>query len=425
MKKSAFLTEQNEPAEVIEYLPIQEWFMKKDLKNRNHFNHSFLIRVDEKIEKERLRAALEKLSELHDMLRAAYPEGKQICRKKSAIATIKELDVKGKTAQEIYNELTGWQNRFDLEKGNLWQSGIIRGYEDGSERIYLAMHHLIIDPASWPIIREDLKNLYEGKIIEKKGKSYRQWVDAVIAYGKNASEKERRYWENIGTQLDKHRDDWTDLVAEDNNIRYTRIELSAEAMKKLLAVSREPGNTNIKDLLLSALGCALYETSGRRDNWITLETSGREDINKTIGISRTIGWFTAMYPVLLTAGNNIGETIGENKERIRKVPHNGIGYGALCGYDKLPGVLFNYLEHLGGTEENTWRICFSEASGESMSFDNRYGNIVDINGLTVEGKVRLGVESCLKEENHDRLCAAFRRNIEAVAAHCETEKISA
>ena len=423
MKRNEFLNGQGELDGSIEYLPIQEWFMKKDLKNRNHFNHSFLLCVEEKINKERLRAALEKLSERHDMLRTVYRDGKQKCRKENAIPAIKELDIKGKTAEEIYAELTSWQSGFDIEDGYLWQSGIIRGYEDGSERIYLAIHHLVIDAASWPIIREDLKDLYEGKKIEREGSSYRQWVEAVKAYGKKASEEERRYWEEIGTQLDKHRDDWAELAAQDDgNIRYTRTELSAEAMKTLLEAGREQDNTNINDLLLSGLSYALYEVSGRRENWITLETAGREDIDKAIDISRTIGWFTVMHPVLLTVGGDIGETISEIKERIRKVPHNGIGYGALHGYDRLPKVLFNYLEHLGGTEEKYWRVCFLEASGESMSPDNRYGNIVDINGLSALGRVRLGVESCLTEENHQKLCAAFQRNIEAVAAYCKIDK---
>ena len=415
MARHEYLNEQGDLEGAIEYLPIQEWFMKKELKNRNHFNHSFLIRVTEKIDKQRLGRALEKLNKRHDMLRAQYRERKQSYRKESRIAEIREWDIKGKTAEATHKELTSWQNRFDIEQGYLWQSGIIRGYEDGSERVYFAVHHLVFDAASWPIIREDLKDLYEGKEIEKKGSSYRQWVEAVKGYGKTATDEEKRYWEEIRTGMEKQQNEWAKLAEDDGELRYTRVEFALAVIDKLLRVSREVYRCGIPDLLLSGLSSALCEVSGKKSNWITMETQGREGIDSRIDVSRTVGWFTTLYPLCLTVGKDIRETIIGTLERTRKVPHGGIGYGAIHGYDKLPRVLFNYLERIGGTTETSWQIRIREASGESMSPDNRYGNVVDINGLGIEGKIGLGVESCLKAENHALLCEAFRRNVEAIA----------
>jgi hypothetical protein len=400
MAEHECLSEQEDLEGTIEYLPIQEWFMRKDIKNRNHFNHSFLIRVTEKIDKLRLRRALEKLNKRHDILRAHYREGKQSYRKESRIAEIREWDVKGKPEEATYKELTGWQNGFDIEQGYLWQSGLIRGYEDGSERIFIAVHHLVFDAASWPIIREDLKELYEGKEIEKKGSSYRQWVDAVKWYGRKATEEEKRYWEDIRTGMEKQQSEWAELAEEDGELRYTRMEFAPAIIDKWLQVSREVYQCGIPDLLLSGLSYALYEVSGNKSNWITMETQGREGIDSRINVSRTVGWFTTLYPLCLTVGKDIRETVLGNREVIREVPHKGIGYGAIYGYDKLPRVLFNYLERIGGTTEKSWQIRIREASGESMSPDNRYGNVVDINGLGIEGKIGLGVESCLKAENH-------------------------
>ncbi len=148
---------------------------------------------------------------------------------------------------------------------------------------------------------------------------------------------------------------------------------------------------------------------------ITLEKHGRDGITMPVDVSRTVGWFTALFPVCLTVGGSIGETLIGNRERLREVPGKGIGYGALYGYDNMPCILFNYLEKLIGTDESNWQLRLEEASGESMSPDNRFDNIVDINGLGREGKAGLWVESCLKEENHQLLCEAFKRNVEAVA----------
>ena len=408
------LKEHYQSDETSEYLPIQQWFISRDLKNRNHFNHSFLIHVNEKIDKTRLQGALEKLNNLHDSLRTIYNGGKQHYRKESQIAVIKELTVTGKTKEEIFKELSSWQNRFDIENGYLWQCGIVKGYEDGSERIFLAFHHLVIDAASWPIIRKDLKKLYEGKDVENKGSSYRQWVNAVKEYGKTAVPDERCYWKGLIEEQEKYQVDLKELTEnDDNQLRYARVDLSPDIVTRLLLRN----NSNINDVLLSGLSYALFEVTKKKTNWITLETHGREDIDDRLDISRTVGWFTALYPVCLTVGKDIAETIKEIKEWISKIPNNGIGYGALHGYDKMPKFLFNYLEKVGGTEESIWQIRMGEESGESMSPDNRYGNIVDINGLQRDGKIGFGIESYLKEKNHELLCDAFKRNVEAITLY--------
>jgi len=422
MADHKYLSEHGNLEGNIEYLPIQEWFMKKEVKNKNHFNHSFLIRVTEEIDRKRLQRSLEKLNNRHDMLRVQYRKGKQSYRKESRIAEIREWDIKGKTEEATYKELTGWQNRFDIEQGFIWQCGIIRGYEDGSERIYIAVHHLVFDAASWPIISEDLKDLYEGKEIEKEESgSYRQWVDAVKSYGKKATEEEKLYWEEIRTRMEKQQSEWAEYAEEEGELRYTRVEIAPVIVDKLLQVNPDVYHKEIPDLLLSGLSYALYEVSGKKSNWITLETQGREGIDSPIKVRRTVGWFTTLYPLCLTVRKDIRETVIGNIEAIREVPHKGIGYGAIHGYDKLPKVLFNYLGRIGGTMENSWQIRIREASGENMSPNNRYGNVVDINGLDIEGKIGFGVESCLKAENHKLLCEAFKRNVEDIMTLLSSE----
>lgn len=415
----AMNAEQNEQGELegpLDFLPIQAWFMQKDLPARNHFNHSFLIRVREKIDPERLQRALVQLNRHHDMLRAQYRAGTQQYRKESRPAEIRELDIQGKKEEAISQELTSWQNGFDPEKGYLWQCGIIRGYADGSERIFLAMHHLIFDAASWSIIREDLKALYAGKAIGAKGSSYRQWVQAVKAYGENVSEAEKQYWQHLRAAQEENQRVWGALAGGDGSeTRATRVDFPAETREKLLQLSQELDHCELGELLLSGLGYALYAVSGNKSNWITMERQGREEIGRRLDVRRTIGWFTTLFPFCLTVEDSIRETMLGIREGLRAVPQKGIGYGAIHGYDQLPKVLFNFLERLDGTTEDNWQIRLKEASGEGMSPENRFGNVVDINGLSVEGRMGLWVESCLSEEHHRRLCEAFKSKVEGLA----------
>ena len=83
----------------------------------------------------------------------------------------------------------------------------------------------------------------------------------------------------------------------------------------------------------------------------------------------------------------------------------------------MPKILFNYIESIAGTEELLWQIRMGEAAGESMCPDNRFGNIVDINGMQRDGKIGFWIDSCLKEDNHELLCKAFKRNIEAITLY--------
>lgn len=400
-------------SETFDYLPIQKWFMTRPLEKRNHFNHSFLFRVNEPVDRERLQGALEKLSRLHGMLRAVYPEEGGCYLKDSVDVAVKELDIVGKSDAEIFGELTGWQNHFDMERGYLWQSGILRGYADGSERIFLAIHHMVVDAASWSIIREDLKDLYEGGRIVQTGSSYREWVEAVKAYGMQVTDEDRAYWWRSAIQQEEARHLWLELADEDPSaMQCSRVEFSAEIVSKLQDTTHEIGTPEISDLLLGALASAMYEVSGKRENWITVEKPGREGVTAPPDVSRTIGWFTALFPLCLGVGSDIGETVMMNRERLKAMPSGGIGYGPLYGYDNLPVILFNYLDRLIGTDESLWQICLGEPSGESMSPLNRFGNIVDINGMGRKGKIGLWFESSLKEEPHRKLCEAFKIHVE-------------
>jgi hypothetical protein len=192
---------------------------------------------------------------------------------------------------------------------------------------------------------------------------------------------------------------------------YSRIDLSEVATQTLLAA----GKGQVHELLLSGLSYALQDLTGRTRHWITLERQGREAIDPRIDVSRTLGWFTTLFPLCLIASDDLAATIAGNRTLSQSVPGNGIGYGALHGYDRLPAVLFNYLEELGGLDAQQWPIRFGEDSGEGMDPANLFGNVVEINGLTAGGRIRLGLESWLSAEDHARLCSAFQSHLERIA----------
>ncbi|MBJ8193239.1 hypothetical protein JDS79_41625, partial [Bacillus cereus] len=86
---------------------------------------------------------------------------------------------------------------------------------------------------------------------------------------------------------------------------------------------------------------------------VNLEGHGREMIVPDLDITRTVGWFTTQYPVLLNlqGRQEVSARIKRIKENLREVPHKGIGYGLLkymapeksVGFGVEPEISFNYL----------------------------------------------------------------------------------
>ncbi|HLX53242.1 MAG TPA: acyltransferase domain-containing protein, partial [Aquella sp.] len=149
-------------------LPIQEWFFSKVdsriFNKANHWNQSFLIKTGQ-LDQDVLKHSLKKLIEYHDGLRLNYhvtADGKYIQKySKPCAVELSYLNISKLTDNEYQEVLTNWQSGFELfGSGPLYHFGYLDGYLDGSSRIFLAFHHLIMDTVSWRIIVNDLRELY-------------------------------------------------------------------------------------------------------------------------------------------------------------------------------------------------------------------------------------------------------------------------
>src|SRR5690606_12871597 len=90
-------------------------------------------------------------------------------------------------------------------------------------------------------------------------------------------------------------------------------------------------NTEVSDLLLGALLIAVNEMFGGDSLLLDLEGHGREDLDASVDLSRTVGWFTTIFPVLLRMPGDAGSAsiIRSVKEEWRAIPNHGFGYGML------------------------------------------------------------------------------------------------
>ena len=176
-------------------------------------------------------------------------------------------------------------------------------------RILIVIHHLAVDGVSWRILFDDLELLITGFQKNKnarvelghKTSSYRQWYDALKQYGQSKRLlSQTGYWEKA---VSSYEPILTDKKYK-GNVRAKDIEsclmrLDSDLTQMLLQEVPRVYHTEINDMLLCALAMTLCEKDSTERVTIGLEGHGRENISEGTDTSRTVGWFTSLYPVLL------------------------------------------------------------------------------------------------------------------------------
>ncbi len=353
--------------------PIQHWFFEQDLVESHHWNMAWLLEVEPNLKSELLGQALGQLLVHHDALRLKFTATASGWQQEysqprsdipftvidlSALATEKQLQQIKSTANEL-------QGSLDLASGILIKVVLFRLGNGKSDRLLFIAHHLVIDGVSWRIILEDLFTAYQQLEQEKaiklanKTTSWQEWGNKLREYANSEALKaELDYWLRIQSQQNIP----TDYPEEKANntvasVAQISISLTNAQTRTLLQEVPKAYNTQINDILLTALVQSLTQWTKTESCLINLEGHGREELFTGIDLSRTVGWFTTIFPVLIEHKSDWGlaEAIKSIKEQLRQVPNKGIGYGVLRylsseaqKIQQLPEgeISFNYLGQL-------------------------------------------------------------------------------
>ncbi|BBH53956.1 non-ribosomal peptide synthetase [Fluviispira sanaruensis] len=414
-------------------LPIQKWFFSNEFPNAHHWNQSFLI-ITEKLDIIKLESSINKLIEHHDAFRFNYYknednwkqfysiEHQQVVLKYLDITTLSEYEESDLFSRKLDKILTSWQGEFSIENSPLYSFGYIEGYKDGSARVFVAAHHLIIDTVSWRIIKEDLHSLYNGKELAKKATSYRQWTEYINSYHKFHAE-ERQYWDKVVLDFNSvnsiQNQILSKLISSDSKNHREEFKLSKDLSHNLLHSCHKTFKTKINDILLSAFSLAITKLTNITNPYVALENHGREDLEDEIDINNTIGWFTTMYPICLSSNSDYKKQIILTKEQLRNVPANGVGFGSFYNYhsNNFPLISFNYLGKIDNSsrkslsENKDWQISI-ENSGRSIHNLNIDKNFITVNCGVYNDIYFFIIETQFSNESTKKLCSYFEESIE-------------
>lgn len=337
--------------------PVQQDFFNANHPNPNYYNLSVLLECHQPVAIDHLEQALAALVSHHDALRLSFNQESSPPslhhRELDAPQLFGLTELKQVALQEVETHVQANQRCLVLNKGPLL-SALLMHRSDGTQALHLAVHHLVIDGLSWRILLEDLDTLLaqaesqQPFALPPKTTSWQQWSRRLEAWSRTAAcQTQKAYWQ---AQNQKPVHDWAGDLPKGNSTGTQRItkRLSTTQTAQLLREAPVAYRTQINDLLLTALVRTLTQNSQVPAIRIDFEHHGRATHLSQIDHSRTIGWFTAIYPAVLSAdaGLNLGSQIKAIKEQLRTIPNHGLSFGLLKHQlQPVPQTLlsFNYL----------------------------------------------------------------------------------
>ena len=401
----------------VNLIPPQKWFFDQKFEQHNHWNQSILLDVNKNLDTSYLERSINKIIEHHDALRMRYKfENGNWKQFYGSLDKINSFEIHNLSAineseknSELEKRCQEIQEGFNIESGSLFKCVYFKISED-SNRLLLVAHHLIVDGISWRILTEDIMSLMtqlesgNKMSLPPKTTSYRYWASQLSKLFQNEEFIEKNsYWEKIKKiQPTNGSNKKVPMNNYEKDSKLVTITLSEQNTDSLLKEIPKKYNTEINDVLLTALILAYSKWNGVRKMFIALEGHGREDLFEDVDISRTIGWFTSIFPVLLDLKESVShiDALLLIKEQIREITYNGIGYGLLKYFNTpnknfsdlphLPEISFNYLGQFNqiNAKKSVFNVAKENKSNE-RGLENFRPFQVDISGSIVDNILKM------------------------------------
>ncbi|BBL70958.1 hypothetical protein MoryE10_15640 [Methylogaea oryzae] len=430
--------------------PIQHWFFAQRQPEPHHFNQALLLETREPLATERLERAMRHLLHHHDALRQRFRfEGETVHVEYAAddaplcagldLSAVADADLPA----AIETAANQAQRELDLSNGPLLRLLHMDLGADRPGRLLLVVHHLAVDWVSWWILLDDLVRVYDQlqqaltPQLPAKTLAYRDWA-AYLAQQARAAENELDFWRDRAVSPSPPP---LDFPGGDNSVASSHeleISLSEEETRSLLQAVPEAYRTHIDDVLLTALAQAYAAWSGQPALQLDLESHGREDFDGALDLSRSVGWFTCLYPVRLELpGGDAGEALKSVKEQLRRIPRRGLGWGLLrylhpdpalrAELAALPAspISFNYLGQSDQSLPSSSLFAYAKESvGLSHSPLRRRACPIEVNGYVAGGRFHcrfMYSDNLHREATVLALAERFIAALRGLLAHCTAE----
>jgi len=427
--------------------PIQSWFLENHAcgpRGGSHWNQAVLLEVPAGWSATHLRSALGALFARHDALRTRWLPGEgngalELLAAEPA-EPLGESDLSALPASARAGALAAvsgaLQASLDLVKGPVCRAVLFRMGEGGPDRFLLILHHLVVDAFSWPILIGDLTALYDrfsrGLAPDLPQKTtFREWAERLAAFAASPElAGELPYWTSA------ERRGVRSIAADSTGFGAPAaapaavLALDEHDTERLVNRPARLAGSSVEELLLAAVASAIAAWRGGGSLLVELEGHGREALFPDLDLSRTVGWFTSLYPVLLPIETEPAANLAAVARGLRAVPRRGVGYGLLrygspdpavrAALAALPAaqVRFNFQ----GRVETAFRGAAVRMAREDTGPLRAAGSApfpgFAIDAMIIEGRLRVewARDPCRhRDETVRRLLAGFRQALDGIA----------
>lgn len=421
--------EQGEVTGEVRGMPIAEEFFAKALAEPSHFNQDIVLEVGQTTA-DVIRQSLDAVWSHHDALRSV------VCGDALVIRDVAGAEPYGFETHRVSEDAERrpallaiaerLQRSIDLASGPLVKAALVQSPRGGS--LFICIHHLVVDGVSWRVLAEDILTCIwqaqQGREIAlpEKTASLVEWAHALKQARVRIDARESGYWDVVESRADGAQLQ----VAAGAGSGVARIEFSLDRTLStlLLRGGGRAYHAEPLDLLLGAFASAVAARTGQEEVAVRLETHGRTGLDGMPLVDRTVGWFTAEYPLVLPCCGEPREAIVASKESLRGVPRKGFGYGLRPkGFSGIEAIVtFNYLGEVAeaGQDDDFGAVRMNE-TGLRCALENRFAPglrvLVTVRSHLVHVEFDFDTE-VIDEVQAAALAEAYENALTEIAAHC-------
>ncbi len=445
------------------FTPIHHWFLEQNGQAAHHFNQAVLLAGPTEPNRAWLAEIVQQWLSHHDIFRLRLTRNEsdwqatQIDLNSEDSLPFQVINLSELATHQQFQALETAANQqqasLNLSKGPLLRVILFELGPTTPSRLLIVIHHMAIDGVSWRILLEELQTAYQQLSQDEaiqwpaKTTSFKAWSERLSEYAQSVTvTAELNHWLSFSEITPLPVDFSPELTSSteystSNTVASSAqitVSLTVEETHALLNEVPSVYNTQINDILLTALVQSLSRWTTNHELVIDLEGHGREDLFENSDLSRTVGWFTSIYPVLLTLdnANSPSDTLKSIKEQLRHIPNRGIGYGLLRYLNPKtawqlkmlpqPEISFNYLGQFDNqlSDDILFKMA-QENSGKTHSPSEQRRYLIEINGLITENQLQL--EWTYSQNRHHRatieqLAHDFIAALQTLITHCKSQK---
>ncbi|MFI0816198.1 amino acid adenylation domain-containing protein [Streptomyces sp. NPDC021098] len=368
----------------VEPTPVMHWLRERGGSVAG-FAQSMTLRTPAGLDTPRLRTLLEALLERHAMLRLRLSvrgsswEPRTGPRGRLGLVRHDAARLDGDALRSAVRERAARaRERLDPTAGRIVHAEWFDAGPDRPGTLVLAVHHLAVDGVSWRVLLDDLRDAWQAVRVGRApapppvGTSFATWSRALAVHARDASVlAELPYWDRIADAVGRLGGALRLDPARDTEATRRRHIRTLPATVTAALTERAPAafGASLNDLLLTAFVRAVAEWRGSGESAVGLEVEGhgREEFADGLELSRTVGWFTTIYPALLDAGDATtpwDRAVDRVRTALRAIPAHGLGHGLLrhlnprttgcLAASAPPPIAFNYLGRFDADDERDW-----------------------------------------------------------------------